>query len=45
MIYLLTFFAGTMFGVFTMCAMISAGAADDREERWFDGKGKDDNRT
>ncbi len=26
-------------------ACIVAGEADDREERWFDGKGKDDNRT
>lgn len=40
MIYLLTFFAGTIFGVFTMCAMVSAGEADDREERWFDGRAK-----
>ena len=26
-------------------ACIVAGEADDREERWFCGKGKDDNRT
>ena len=40
MTYVLTFFAGCMlggiFGVFTMCAMVAAGQADEREERWFD---------
>ena len=40
MSYLMTFLAGGIlggiFGVFTMCAMVSAGQADDREERWFD---------
>ena len=25
-----------IFGVFTMCIMIQAGQADDREESWFD---------
>lgn len=49
MTYVLTFlaggFIGGMVGIFTMCAMVAAGQADDREERWFDGKGKDDNRT
>lgn len=53
MMYVITFLFGTMlgsllgglFGVFVMCACISAGEADDREEKWFDGKGKDDNRT
>jgi ABC-type lipoprotein release transport system permease subunit len=42
MSYFLTFIAGCMmggiFGVFTMCMMIQAGQADDREERWFDGR-------
>lgn len=40
MTYVLTFlaggFIGGMVGIFTMCAMIAAGQADDREERWFD---------
>lgn len=27
---------GGIIGVFTMCAMVAAGEADDREERWFD---------
>jgi hypothetical protein len=39
MTYVLTFlaggFIGGMVGIFTMCAMIAAGQADDREE-WFD---------
>lgn len=38
--YILAFFAGGaiggILGVFTMCAMVSAGQADDREEAWFD---------
>ena len=42
MSYLMTFLAGGIlggiFGVFTMCAMVAAGEADDREERWFDGR-------
>lgn len=42
MTYVLTFLAGCMiggiFGVFTLCMMIQAGEADDREERWFDGR-------
>ena len=37
MTYVLTFLAGCMiggiFGVFTMCGMIAAKEADDREER------------
>lgn len=44
--YVIAFLFGTMlgsllgglFGVFVMCACISAGEADDREERWFDGQ-------
>ena len=39
MSYVLTFLAGGImggiFGVFTMCMMIQAGQADDREA-WFD---------
>jgi hypothetical protein len=42
MTYVLTFlaggFIGGMVGIFTMCAMIAAGEADDREERWFYGR-------
>ena len=45
MSYILVFMAGSFVGVCIMCAMVSAGEADDREERWFCGKGKDDNRT
>lgn len=41
MSYILVFMAGGMLGgiigVFTMCMMIQAGQADDREER-FDGR-------
>lgn len=41
MLYVITFLGGAMlggiFGVFTMCMMIQAGQADDREERWFYG--------
>ena len=37
MLYVITFLAGCMiggiFGVFTMCMMIQAGQADEREER------------
>ena len=29
---------GGIFGVFTLCMMIQAGQADDREERWHDDK-------
>ena len=40
MLYVITFLGGAMlggiFGVFTMCMMIQAGQADEREERWFD---------
>ena len=42
MSYVLTFlaggFLGGMVGVFTMCGMIAAGQADDREERFDDRK-------
>lgn len=38
MSYILVFIAGGLLGVFTMCAMVAAGEADDREERWFDGR-------
>ena len=38
MSYILVFMAGTFVGVCIMCAMVSAGEADDREERWFDGR-------
>lgn len=38
MSYILVFMAGGLFGVFVMCACISAGEADDREERWFNGR-------
>lgn len=41
MSYVLTFIAGGIIGgtvvLFTMCMMIQAGQADDREE-WFDGR-------
>lgn len=40
MLYVITFLGGAMlggiFGVFTLCMMIQAGQADDREEAWFD---------
>ena len=36
MSYILVFMAGSFVGVCIMCAMVSAGEADDREERWFD---------
>ena len=40
MLYVITFLGGAMlggiFGVFTMCMMMAAGQADEREERWFD---------
>lgn len=46
MSYLMTFLAGGIpggiFGVFTMCAMVSAGRADDREETWFDDERRSD---
>lgn len=38
MSYILIFMAGTFIGVGIMCAMVAAGEADDREERWFDGR-------
>ena len=36
MSYILVFMAGSFVGVCIMCAMVAAGEADDREERWFD---------
>lgn len=40
MTYVLTFLAGGImggiFGVFTLCMIIQAGQADEREERWHD---------
>lgn len=36
--FILGVFLGGLLGVFTMCAMISAGDADDREERYFNRK-------
>lgn len=40
MTYVLTFLAGGImggiFGVFTLCMIIQAGQADEREEAWFD---------
>lgn len=38
MIVILFFMLGALIGAFTMCAMIAAGEADDREERYFDRK-------
>lgn len=38
MSYILVFMAGAFIGVCIMCAMVAAGEADDREERWFDGR-------
>lgn len=42
MMYAISFIFGMMLGgllgAWTMCAMVSAGEADDREERWFDGR-------
>jgi hypothetical protein len=47
MLYVITFLGGAMlggiFGVFTMCMMIQAGQADDREE-WFDDEFKKNHR-
>jgi hypothetical protein len=34
--YILAFMAGGFIGVWTMCAMMTAKEADEREERWFD---------
>ena len=46
MSYVLTFiaggFIGGMVGIFTMCAMIAAGQADDREA-WFDERSRKGN--
>ena len=36
LIFLAGFMMGGIFGIFTMCMMIQAGQADEREERWFD---------
>ena len=48
MSYLMTFLAGGImggiFGVFTMCMMIQAGQADDREEWWLDDQFKKNHR-
>ena len=45
MTYVLTFlaggFIGGMVGIFTMCMMIQAGQADDREERFDDERRSD----
>lgn len=38
MAYIFTFMGGTFFGVLVMCCMVSAGRADDREEKWFNGR-------
>lgn len=35
MSHLFCFVGGTVFGVMIMCCMVSAGRADNREERWF----------
>lgn len=47
MSYVLTFLAGGFIGgmveIFTMCAMVQAGQADDREE-WFDDEFKKNHR-
>ena len=42
MSYILVFMAGRFVGVCIMCAMVSAGEADDREERWFERREHDD---
>ena len=46
MSYVLIFLGGAMlggiFGVFTLCMMIQAGQADDREERCFDDERRSD---
>lgn len=36
MLVIFAFILGCLLGVFIMCAMISAGDADDREERYFE---------
>ena len=33
--YIFAFMAGGLIGVWTMCAMMTAKEADDREEAWF----------
>ncbi len=38
MIVIIFFMLGALIGAFTMCAMVAAGEADDREERYFDRK-------
>lgn len=40
MIVIIFFMLGALIGAFTMCAMVAAGEADDREERYFDRKEK-----
>lgn len=48
MSYLIAFLVGgilgDIFGVLTMCAMVSAGQADDREEAWFDDQSEKNHR-
>ena len=38
MTVIIAFIVGVLFGVWIMCAMVAAGDADDREERYFDRK-------
>lgn len=38
MVVIIFFMLGALIGAFTMCAMVAAGEADDREERYFDRK-------
>lgn len=49
MLYVITFLGGAMLGgmvgVFTMCGMIAAKEADEREERWHDDEYRGDKET
>lgn len=36
--FLLGLMIGGVLGAWIICAMVAAGQADDREERWFDGR-------
>ena len=36
MVVIIFFMLGALIGAFTMCAMVAAGEADDREERYFE---------
>ena len=36
--FLLGLMIGGVIGAWIICAMVAAGQADDREERWFDGR-------